>query len=136
MESTDKAFDVSLTPIEYDDVTPLEQLLPNFESKNVLEQCQSQEEMEPKAIEGYAVVVMCDVSGYSSLAATLGERGPDGVEILARVMKEYLDKIIHTICIHGGDIVKFVGDAVIFYWKAVAHKDQERKKRKSNDMEN
>eukprot|EP00835_Amoeboradix_gromovi_P004776 NODE_395_length_9429_cov_0.550054.p3 type:complete len:643 gc:universal NODE_395_length_9429_cov_0.550054:7582-5654(-) len=122
--------DIQLTPIEYDDITPFEQLLPNFVSKHVLEFCQNKAEMIPRAVEGFAVIVMCDVSGYSSLASTLGERGPEGVEILARVMKEYLDKIIHTICIHGGDIVKFVGDAVIFYWKAPTNKDNESKKDK------
>ena len=123
-------FDLQLTPIEYDDITPFEQLLPNFVSKHVLEFCQKKAEMVPKAVEGFAVIVMCDVSGYSALASTLGERGPEGVEILARVMKEYLDKIIHTICIHGGDIVKFVGDAVIFYWKAPTNKENESKKDK------
>ena len=132
-ESSDKndyGFDLQLTPIEYDDITPFEQLLPNFVSKHVLEHCQNQKELIPTAVEGFAVIVMCDVSGYSALASTLGERGPEGVEILARVMKEYLDKIIHTICIHGGDIVKFVGDAVIFYWKGPANKDNESKKDK------
>eukprot|EP00834_Sanchytrium_tribonematis_P001964 NODE_53_length_30760_cov_1.203712.p5 type:complete len:641 gc:universal NODE_53_length_30760_cov_1.203712:23590-21668(-) len=130
MENNEYGFDLQLTPIEYDDITPFEQLLPNFVSKHVLEHCQDKSELQPKALEGFAVIVMCDVSGYSALASTLGERGPEGVEILARVMKEYLDKIIHTICIHGGDIVKFVGDAVIFYWKSPPNKENESKKDK------
>ncbi|KAJ3332066.1 Adenylate cyclase type 10 [Blyttiomyces sp. JEL0837] len=60
---------------------------------------------------------MADVSGYSSLSSTLAERGPSGAELLGSIMKGYLDKIIAIILDHGGDIVKFAGDAVIVYWK-------------------
>ncbi|KAI9223332.1 hypothetical protein BC828DRAFT_268396 [Blastocladiella britannica] len=73
--------------------------------------------LQPVAIEGWAAVVMCDVSGYSKLAAFLADRGPEGAEIMSKIMKGFLDKIIQIIMLHGGDIVKFVGDAVIFYWK-------------------
>ncbi|KAJ1499616.1 hypothetical protein HMI55_004301 [Coelomomyces lativittatus] len=50
-------------------------------------------DQKPVALEGWAAVVMCDVSGYSSLASFLALRGPDGAEILGRIMKEYLDKV-------------------------------------------
>ncbi|KAL7753070.1 hypothetical protein RI367_001522 [Sorochytrium milnesiophthora] len=73
--------------------------------------------LKPVALEGFAAVAMCDVSGYSSLTSYLASRGTDGAELMSLIMKEYLDKIIHIISLHGGDIVKFVGDAVIFYWK-------------------
>ncbi|KAJ3226148.1 hypothetical protein HK099_005501 [Clydaea vesicula] len=74
-------------------------------------------DMQPSANESFAAVVMADVSGYSKLSASLAERGAEGAEILCRTMKGYLDKIIDIILKHGGDIVKFAGDAVIFYWK-------------------
>ncbi|RKO96432.1 hypothetical protein CXG81DRAFT_10567, partial [Caulochytrium protostelioides] len=73
--------------------------------------------MEPTATEAFAAVVMVDVSGYSTLTSTLSDQGAIGAEILSKTMKGYLDKIIQTILLHGGDIVKFAGDAVIFYWK-------------------
>ncbi|KAJ3290499.1 hypothetical protein HK104_006720 [Borealophlyctis nickersoniae] len=75
-------------------------------------------DIEPCAQEYYAAVVMADVSGYSKLTSTLAEKGPIGAELLCKTMKGYIDKIIQIILMHGGDIVKFVGDAVIFYWKA------------------
>ncbi|KNE71224.1 hypothetical protein AMAG_15879 [Allomyces macrogynus ATCC 38327] len=74
-------------------------------------------QMSPVALEGWGAVVMCDVSGYSSLTSALADRGAEGTELMANIMKDFLDKIIQIISVHGGDIVKFVGDAVIFYWK-------------------
>ncbi|KNC97873.1 uncharacterized protein SPPG_09415 [Spizellomyces punctatus DAOM BR117] len=79
--------------------------------------------MAPSAEETFAAVVMADVSGYSNLTSTLAERGPSGAEILGKTMKGYLDKIIQTILLHGGDIVKFAGDAVIFYWSLDPRKE-------------
>ncbi|KAJ1342135.1 hypothetical protein BSLG_003314 [Batrachochytrium salamandrivorans] len=114
----------------------LDQIIPNFVSKQVRQVCYqmcaevalksdsgSQEPLAipplvPSATEAFAAVVMVDVSGYSKLTAVLAERGPIGAELLTRTMKGYLDKIIQTIVAHGGDIVKFAGDAVIFCWKS------------------
>ncbi|KAJ3049420.1 hypothetical protein HK097_009578 [Rhizophlyctis rosea] len=73
--------------------------------------------LTPTAEEAFAAVVMADVSGYSTLTTKLADKGPIGAEILCKTMKGYLDKIIKVILLHGGDIVKFAGDAVIFYWK-------------------
>ncbi|KAJ1342170.1 hypothetical protein BSLG_003297 [Batrachochytrium salamandrivorans] len=121
----------------------LDQIIPNFVSKQVRQVCyqmcaevalksdsgsQSRwlSPLVPSATEAFAAVVMVDVSGYSKLTAVLAERGPIGAELLTRTMKGYLDKIlqwthetiIQTIVAHGGDIVKFAGDAVIFCWKS------------------
>ncbi|KAI9138494.1 nucleotide cyclase [Paraphysoderma sedebokerense] len=111
-----------IIPDEQPDVTPFERLIPNFVSKHVrqyVDHLVSENKLsnaKPIALEGFAAVVMADVSGYSTLTSFLADRGPDGTEILSRIMKEYVDKIIQIISLHGGDIVKFVGDAVLFYW--------------------
>ncbi|KAJ1537230.1 hypothetical protein HK096_001501 [Nowakowskiella sp. JEL0078] len=95
-----------------DDITKVSRIIKNSsDSKSPMDP------MVPVAIEGFAAVVMVDVSGYSKLSATLAELGPVGAEILGKTMKGYLDKIIHIILLHGGDIYKFAGDAVVFYWK-------------------
>ncbi|KAI8805688.1 nucleotide cyclase [Cladochytrium replicatum] len=104
-------------------IANFDQAIPNFVSKHVRKyywrtsSATQGPQMQPCVLEGFAAVVMVDVSGYSKLSSTLAERGPIGAEILGKTMKDYLDKIIHIILLHGGDIVKFVGDAVIFYWK-------------------
>ncbi|KAI8850317.1 hypothetical protein BC829DRAFT_488861 [Chytridium lagenaria] len=88
-------------------------MVPSFVSKHA----RPEDILKPSVASSFAAVVMADVSGYSALAATLAERGPVGAEILGKTMKRYLDKIIETIETHGGDIVKFAGDAVIVCWK-------------------
>ncbi|KAI9208088.1 nucleotide cyclase [Polychytrium aggregatum] len=109
-----------------------EQIAPNFVSKHVRTFCDDDSAkaglasdlsppdlppLKPLAREGFGVVVMADVSGYSKLTSMLAERGPMGAELLSKTMKGYLDQIIQTVLTHGGDIVKFAGDAVIVYWK-------------------
>nr|KAJ3420720.1 hypothetical protein HK105_005344 [Polyrhizophydium stewartii] len=114
----------------------LDLIIPNFVSKQVRRVCYQMcaevalksdggskdplivPPLKPSATEAFAAVVMVDVSGYSKLTAVLAERGPVGAELLTKTMKGYLDKIIQTIVSHGGDIVKFAGDAVIFCWKS------------------
>lgn len=63
----------------------------------------------PNVIEAFGAVVMVDVSGYSKLAASFAEMGPQGAAIFSKTMKGYLDQIIEVIVSHGGDIVKFAG---------------------------
>jgi len=104
-----------------------EQYVPNFVCRHIqklLEQYTSTHgyevtelDMEPFCTECFGVAVMADVSGYSKLTAKLAEKGDIGARMLLNVMKKYFDQIIHIILSYQGDIVKFVGDAVIFYWK-------------------
>ncbi|KAI9093055.1 nucleotide cyclase [Phlyctochytrium arcticum] len=114
----------------------IDHVIPNFISKHTRDWCdrylqrvgtvadkRSTPHLVPSAELTFAAVVMADVSGYSLLTSRLAELGPSGAEILGRTMKGYLDKIISTILSHGGDIVKFAGDAVIFYWPLDPRKD-------------
>jgi hypothetical protein len=48
---------------------------------------------EPVCQEKFGTVVMADVSGYSTLASNLTQRGPIGVELLARTMNAFFDKV-------------------------------------------
>ncbi|KAJ3190642.1 hypothetical protein HK101_008516 [Irineochytrium annulatum] len=107
--------------------TQFHRVVPNFVSKHVKKYCDNlvqdnpkgslDDFLKPSTTTSFAAVVMADVSGYSSLSAILAERGPIGAELLGKTMKGYLDRIIATIEAHGGDIVKFAGDAVIVCWK-------------------
>jgi class 3 adenylate cyclase len=49
----------------------------------------------------------------------MAERGPTGVETLARILNEYFGQLIDIIHDYGGDVVKFAGDAVIAVWPIV-----------------
>ncbi|KXS22366.1 adenylyl cyclase [Gonapodya prolifera JEL478] len=102
-----------------------EDVIPNFVSQHVrkkLDKYSAEGHSDMKSFKSsaesaFAAVVMADVSGYSALTANLAERGPVGAEILAKTMKGLLDKVIQIIIFYGGDIVKFIGDAIMFYWK-------------------
>lgn len=70
----------------------------------------------PLAEEFQAAVLFADISGFTLLTERLAERGPSGVEALARILNEYFGQLIDIIHEYGGDVVKFAGDAVIAVW--------------------
>ncbi|EKX72993.1 hypothetical protein BEWA_015540 [Theileria equi strain WA] len=68
--------------------------------------------------EGYAPVVFCDVSGFTSLAEAVEDSGdPDAAATLGKCLNEFFDPLISIIYHWGGDIMKFSGDAVLAVWK-------------------
>src|SRR5678816_4794819 len=61
-------------------------------------------------------VLFADISGFTLLTERMAEKGPTGVESLARILNEYFGQLIDIIHDYGGDVVKFAGDAVIAVW--------------------
>jgi class 3 adenylate cyclase/tetratricopeptide (TPR) repeat protein len=74
----------------------------------------------PVAEELQAAILFADISGFTLLTERMAERGPTGVETLARVLNEYFGQLIDIIHDYGGDVVKFAGDAVIAVWPIVS----------------
>eukprot|EP00760_Papus_ankaliazontas_P026555 PhM_4_TR3048/c0_g1_i3/m.45236 len=60
-----------------------------------------------------AAVMFVDISGYSSVAHVLGDRGP---HVFAGVVNSYLEIIVNKVREYGGDVVKFSGDALMVMW--------------------
>src|SRR5690349_1308391 len=73
----------------------------------------------PVAEELQAAVLFADISGFTLLTERMAEKGPTGVEAIARILNEYFGQLIDIIHIFGGDVVKFAGDAVIAVWPIV-----------------
>ena len=73
----------------------------------------------PVAEDMQAAILFADISGFTILTEQLAERGPAGVETLARILNEYFGQLIDIIHDYGGDVVKFAGDAVIAVWPIV-----------------
>src|SRR5574339_853623 len=73
----------------------------------------------PVAEEFQAAILFADISGFTLLTERLAERGPTGVETLARILNEYFGQLIDIIHDYGGDVVKFAGDAVIAVWPII-----------------
>ncbi|MEP7136671.1 MAG: adenylate/guanylate cyclase domain-containing protein, partial [Chloroflexota bacterium] len=67
-----------------------------------------------------SVVLFTDISGFTALTEKLAEKGPVGVESLARILNDYFGKMINVIDEYGGDVVKFAGDALIVLWSTAS----------------
>ncbi|HEY9856748.1 MAG TPA: adenylate/guanylate cyclase domain-containing protein [Stenomitos sp.] len=65
-----------------------------------------------------AAVLFADVSGFTALSERLAQRGPAGAEELIRILNGYFGHLIELVSAHGGDVVKFAGDALLALWPA------------------
>lgn len=65
--------------------------------------------------EGYndACLLVADVSGFTKLNEAFAALGPGGVEQVTIHLNKYFTSILDIIQAHGGDTVKFAGDALI-----------------------
>src|SRR5262245_36460088 len=72
---------------------------------------------EPTADRFPAVALFADISGFTRLAEYLAQQGPEGAEELSRRLNTYFGQLIDLITAHGGDVVKFAGDALLALWK-------------------
>ncbi len=67
-----------------------------------------------------AAVLFADISGSTTLAERLAQRGTAGAEELSRLFNIYFGQLINTVTAHGGDVVQFAGDAFLACWPAMA----------------
>lgn len=72
----------------------------------------------PRAEQFPAAVFFADISGFTPLAERLAHQGPAGTEELRRLLNVFFDQLINLITAHGGDVVKFAGDALLAVWPA------------------
>src|SRR5258708_39110951 len=70
----------------------------------------------PKYEHFSAAVLFADISGFTSLAEHLAEQGPEGAEELGGILNDYFGQLTALIAEHGGNGVKFAGDAVLAVW--------------------
>jgi class 3 adenylate cyclase len=63
-----------------------------------------------------AAVLFADISGFTALTEHLAQQGPAGAEVLTRELNTYFGRLIDLITIHGGDVIKFAGDALTVVW--------------------
>src|SRR5688572_13965978 len=70
----------------------------------------------PEAERFQAAVLFADISGFTALAERLAQRGPAGAEELTRLLNDYFGQLIDLVDAHGGEVVKFAGDALLAWW--------------------
>ncbi len=79
----------------------------------------------PESRERESCLLFVDITGFTKLSRLLD------VESLSRIINSYFDMIIDEVNAHGGDVLKFAGDALFVEWRVQdEHVEQE------NDDEN
>jgi class 3 adenylate cyclase/tetratricopeptide (TPR) repeat protein len=70
---------------------------------------------QAEAIRG--AVLFADISGFTPLAERLGGRGGRGAEELTEILNLVFGHLITSIDRHGGEVLKFAGDALLAVWE-------------------
>lgn len=63
-------------------------------------------------------VLFADISGFTALSERLAQKGPSGAEELITILNAYFGHLIELVAAHGGDVLKFAGDALLASWPA------------------
>ena len=69
-----------------------------------------------------AATIFADASGFTALTEKLA-KSRDGAELMCRIMNRFIGAIIEIVHQHGGDVVKFAGDAVSCVFEVSADAD-------------
>lgn len=68
----------------------------------------------------HAATAFADISGFTPLAEELATKGVRGAEELTAILNRVFESLIITIESHGGQVVKFGGDALSLIWPCEA----------------
>jgi class 3 adenylate cyclase len=63
-----------------------------------------------------AALLLTDLSGFTSLAESFASRGARGAEDLKDVLNFFCGHLVDLTEAHGGEVVKFAGDAALALW--------------------
>jgi class 3 adenylate cyclase len=70
----------------------------------------------PLIQEMHSVVLFADIGGFSLLGERMAAKGKPGCEELGFYLNRYFEQLVKFTFRSGGDVVKFVGDALIVAW--------------------
>lgn len=102
----------------------VESLLPYVPVLVTSQISKSQNFPEKPNIESFkAATLFADISGFTSITEKLVAQGPQGVEMLSRILNDYFGKLTGEIGEHGGDVVNFAGDSLLAIWKVEDDKE-------------
>lgn len=65
----------------------------------------------------HCAVMFADISGFTPLAERFSAEGAAGAEKLTSTLNDYFSYLVEIVRDHGGDVVKFAGDAVLAIWQ-------------------
>ncbi|MCC5887287.1 MAG: adenylate/guanylate cyclase domain-containing protein, partial [Gammaproteobacteria bacterium] len=61
-------------------------------------------------------ILFADISGFTPLTEAFAAQGPAGAEALTRILNDYFGRLTRIVADHGGDVLKFAGDALMALW--------------------
>src|SRR5262249_19997485 len=67
-----------------------------------------------------AAVLFADITGFTALTERLAQHGPAGAEEVSAVLNAHFEQLVTLVTDHGGDVIKFAGDALLALWEAPA----------------
>ncbi|MFN3603740.1 MAG: adenylate/guanylate cyclase domain-containing protein [Leptonema sp. (in: bacteria)] len=73
---------------------------------------------EPSSESYLTSFLFLDIVEFSKLTEIVVEKYENGLELISNILSLYLEQLIRIITNAGGDIVKFVGDALFVIWVA------------------
>ena len=79
----------------------------------------------PELQEMETVVIFADISGFTNLSEACVKKGVVGNEELAFCINRYMEGMVRYLNQYGGDIIKFVGDAMIVMWPPIDNTSQD-----------
>jgi class 3 adenylate cyclase/tetratricopeptide (TPR) repeat protein len=118
MDPNNLAYNDSIRPAPREK-TPLIKILMSFVPRIVVRRFVTEPTRPIRAPEVnhyYASILFADISGFTPLAESLAKMGTEGVEKVTILLNKYFGGLIKLIHDHGGDIVKFAGDALMAIW--------------------
>ena len=85
----------------------------------VLEDMMEEVRSHPRQDRFAGAMLFTDISGFTALSERLrAESGQEGCERLNGIINAFFDQIIKICLSHGGDVVKFAGDAMFVVFRA------------------
>jgi len=69
-----------------------------------------------------SALLFIDISGFTALSVLLD------VESLSKAINDYFQMIVDSVISHGGDILKFAGDALFAEWRVITEEGKETSK--------
>lgn len=67
------------------------------------------------------MVLFADISGFTMISEACASMGVRGNEELAFCINRYMEGMVKALGKYGGDIIKFVGDAMIVMWPRISY---------------
>lgn len=89
--------------------------LPGLLAKRLVDPSSSLE--PPETSLSPAAVFFADIKGFTAITEKLAEQGPAGAEELTHLLNTFFGQIIDVVHEHGGDVIKFAGDALLAIWQ-------------------